>query len=167
MSDPRPSAPIMFGIQTENTDLLPWSWAEERLNAARNFWISSTRPDGRPHSRPIWAVWLDNALWYSTGSLARTNLVTNDAYEVHIDDGESVVIVEGRARPVHHEPDAVQRMCEVYSTKYDYPMTPHGDEIRSSDGQGGPVFVLDPEVAFGWIGEIERPTRWRFTSPTS
>jgi hypothetical protein len=153
----------MFGIQTANTDLLPWPWAEERLNSARNFWISSTRPDGRPHCRPIWAVWLNDALWYSTGSLARINLETNNAYGVHIDDGQSVVIVEGRARAIHDEPDAVQRMCDAYSAKYDHPIAPRGNEIRDSDGQGGPVFVLDPEVAFGWIGDLDRPTRWRFT----
>ena len=29
-------------------------------------WVCSTRPDGRPHAMPVWALWIDGALWFST-----------------------------------------------------------------------------------------------------
>ena len=36
-----------------------------RTTGSRRF-----RSDGRPHTRPVWGVWLDGAFWFSTGSLA-------------------------------------------------------------------------------------------------
>src|SRR2546423_7446408 len=45
---------------------VPWARAEERLRAAGGFWISTVRPDGRPHVTPLIAVWLDGALDFST-----------------------------------------------------------------------------------------------------
>ncbi|MEI6136703.1 MAG: pyridoxamine 5'-phosphate oxidase family protein [Chloroflexota bacterium] len=31
-----------------------------RLRTAMNYWIATTRPDGRPHAAPVWGVWLDD-----------------------------------------------------------------------------------------------------------
>lgn len=63
----------MFG-RTMASELLPWSWATERLVAARNYWIATTRANGRPHCRPVWGVWFEGVgLYFSTGSLARHN----------------------------------------------------------------------------------------------
>jgi hypothetical protein len=54
---PRASRPYMpgYGIQgpDEGSGLLPWSWAEQRLTASRNYWVTSLWPDGRPHSMPL------------------------------------------------------------------------------------------------------------------
>ncbi len=44
-----------------------------RLTAARYYWIGTTRPDGRPHSMPIWAIWTDDVLMFSTGRESRKN----------------------------------------------------------------------------------------------
>jgi hypothetical protein len=60
MDKPRASRPYMpgYGIlgPTKGSGLLPWSWAEERLTASRNYWVASSWPDGRPHSMPVWGV---------------------------------------------------------------------------------------------------------------
>jgi hypothetical protein len=45
----------------QGSGLLPWSWALERLRNARNYWLTTVWPDGRPHVMPVWAVWLDRA----------------------------------------------------------------------------------------------------------
>ncbi len=29
-----------------------------------NYWICTTRPDGRPHSIPVWGFWLDGGLYF-------------------------------------------------------------------------------------------------------
>ena len=164
VATPRASAPILFGARSDNTDLMPWSWATDRLSTAVTYWIATTRPDGRPHCRPVWAVWLDDALWFSTGSLARRNLPANDAVTVHLDDGDAALIVEGHARRVRDEA-ALQRMCDTYGQKYDWPMAPHGDEVRDRSGAGGPVFRVLPDVVFGWSAGFRRQTRWRFDHP--
>ena len=43
---------------------LPWSWAEEQLTDARNYWITTIGPTGRPHVRPVWGVWLDDTVQF-------------------------------------------------------------------------------------------------------
>src|SRR4051794_38828617 len=83
----------MFGGHPESQQL-PWAWAVGQLTAARHYWIGTTRPDGRPHSRPVWGVWLDNRFYFSTGSLAAGNLTSNAEITVHVESsaGEAVII---------------------------------------------------------------------------
>ena len=47
----------------------PASWQDtlEAIKQAEIFWISTVRADGRPHVTPLVAVWLDDALHFSTG----------------------------------------------------------------------------------------------------
>jgi hypothetical protein len=68
----RPDIPE-YGIlpADQGRGLLPWSWAQERLETSRNYWISTTRPDGRPHTTPIWGVWWENCFYFSAGNLTR------------------------------------------------------------------------------------------------
>lgn len=151
----------MYGEPAPPGDLLPWDWARDRLERARDYWIGTVRPNGRPHSRPVWAVWLPDGLWFSTGSLARHNLATNPEITVNLGDADEVVIVEGTAL---HVPDdeALRPMCEVYSAKYKYPISPIDGQVVDSSGTGGPAYLVRPRVIFGWDRRHTSPTRWRF-----
>ena len=60
-----------YGILPSAEGLLPWAWAQERLRASANYWLATTWPDGRPHVMPVWGVWLDGALWWSSGLRSR------------------------------------------------------------------------------------------------
>ena len=51
-----------YGIPESEEGMLRWNWAAERLEQARNYWVSTSRPDGRPHAMPVWGIWLDDAL---------------------------------------------------------------------------------------------------------
>src|SRR5690348_7591741 len=79
-SNDRPYMPG-YGIKgpSEGTGLLPWAWATERLASARNYWLSTTTPAGAPHAMPVWAVWLDDRLWFSSslGSRKIRNLTAD------------------------------------------------------------------------------------------
>lgn len=152
---------MLFGSPAPPGELLPWSWAEQRLSAAQNYWIATTRPSGRPHCRPVWGVWLPDGFWFSTGSLAARNLPRNDEITVHLEDGQEVVIVEGTA---HAETDeaSLQAMCDVYSRKYDYLITPAEGGVYDTSGLGGPAQHVTPRVVFGWDQEMSSPTRWTF-----
>ena len=63
----------------EKLDTCIWSWAVERLTSSRNYFAATVRPDGRPHSMPVWGVWLDDAFWFNTGGESRKakNLAAN------------------------------------------------------------------------------------------
>jgi hypothetical protein len=160
--DPETSQPRMFGGYIGSAEL-PWTWATERLTRARNYWIATTRPDGKPHSRPVWGVWLDDAFYFSTGSLAAPNLAARPAITVHLESGSEVVIIEGVAEPVG-DSALVERVVSLYNQKYDWNVDPHN--------LPGPFYAVRPQVAFGWhIDESElnpestglgTATRWRF-----
>src|SRR5437762_3294087 len=104
----------MYGRVGLDPVLLPWSWAETRLTAARSYWIASTRPDGRPHARPVWGVWQDGAFYFSTGSLAAGNLARDPHLTVHLDSGAEVVIIEGTATE-RDERDLTSRLAVAYN----------------------------------------------------
>ena len=156
-ADPIAERPHMpgYGIAEGEEGLLPWSWARERLEACRNYFVSSTQPDGRPHLMPVWAVWHDNRLYFSTAKTSRKarNLYANPACSVAIEGGAEALIVEGRAVTTD---DAVELtpVWKAYKQKYDW----------SIDNE--PMFVLHPTHAFAFIETANRfsstATRWRF-----
>jgi hypothetical protein len=52
-------------------NFLAWEWVTERLERSHSYWICSTRPDGRPHAAPVWGVWMDGAVVFSTDPSSR------------------------------------------------------------------------------------------------
>ena len=61
---------------------MPWSEARDRLELAEIFWISTVRPEARPHVTPLVAVWLDDALYFVTGENERK--AKNLTYNPHV-----------------------------------------------------------------------------------
>jgi len=45
-----------------------WAKAARYLEKAEIFWLSTVRPEGRPHVTPLLAIWLDGALYFCTGA---------------------------------------------------------------------------------------------------
>src|SRR5262245_3961591 len=45
-----------------------WTAVRQMIDEAELFWISTVRPDGRPHVTPLPAVWCDSALYFCTGA---------------------------------------------------------------------------------------------------
>jgi general stress protein 26 len=156
-NEPVASRPYMpgYGISESEEGLLPWSWAEERLASNRNFWVASTRPDGRAHLMPVWAVWHERALYFSTArrSTKARNLFANPNCTISTENGNEAVILEGT---VAHEEDhdVLRPVWDAYKAKYDWGL----------DGES--MFVLSPAVAFAFIEDAEdfaaAATRWRF-----
>jgi len=142
---------------------LPWVWAEERLVDARNYWVTTIGPRGRPHVRPVWGLWLDDTVQFSTGARHGSNIARDPRVTINLEDGDECVIVEGIAEAV--EDETVRRaFIEAYEPKYDWTMTLDFASV---------VYVVRPSVVFGWFAhDIAREatlfqataTRWRFPS---
>lgn len=83
----RPRFPTGYGIATDDEGLLPWSWAEERLEKARNYWIATAGASGAPHAMPVWALWVDGAVVFSTSPESRKgrNLARDPRVAVHLE----------------------------------------------------------------------------------
>jgi len=59
--EPKASRPHIpgYGLPKGKEGLLSWKWAEQRLEKSHNYWISTARPDGTPHTMVVWGLWLD------------------------------------------------------------------------------------------------------------
>jgi hypothetical protein len=154
----RPTSPASYWRSRP----LPWAWARQRLIDARNYWVVSVLPDGRPHSRPVWGVWSDEQLYFDTGSRIGANLMVNPEVTVHLESGDEVVILEGTVERVTDVEEG-HRFAAAYNPKY------HGELTEPP----GALFVVRPRVAFGWVSDptgLDGPgaifastgTRWDF-----
>jgi hypothetical protein len=156
MLEPKRSRPYIpgYGIPESEEGMLPWSHVLERIASPRNYWVSTTRPDGRPHATPVWAVWLDDILYFGGGPEARRsrNLDANPNLVVHLESGDDVVIIEGVAKkltPDNADPALLTRIDDAYEAKYN---------MR----HGTPVWAVHPKVVFAWTAYPTTVTRWTF-----
>jgi nitroimidazol reductase NimA-like FMN-containing flavoprotein (pyridoxamine 5'-phosphate oxidase superfamily) len=163
VTEPRVSRPYIaddYGIPKHLDGTLPWSWAEERLREAPVYWVASVRPSGRPHVTPIWAVWVDGAIWMEGGAQTRRfkNMSGNPAVVVTIERGNDAVIVEGDADLVTELDDAlVERLLAAYK-KY---VPTHGYEAQRSNWDAG-IWRVRPHKVLGWSKFPADTTRWTF-----
>ncbi|MFC9326143.1 pyridoxamine 5'-phosphate oxidase family protein [Kitasatospora sp. NPDC057015] len=168
MTDQEPVAELDARYSDDGAHPTEWPEARDRLAAAELYWLSTVRPDGRPHVTPLIAVWVAGALHFCTGGDERK--ARNLAHNSHcvLTTGTNTlhagldVVVEGVA--VRLADDAALRtVADAYVAKY-------GDEWRfevrdgyflSSDGND-PVFRVEPVTAFGFRKGEYSQTRWRF-----
>ncbi len=154
----RPNLPSGYGIlgRDEGKGLLPWSWAVERLAKARNYFLATARPDGRPHVAVIWGVWLDDRFYFLTFARSRKaqNLAKNPRCVLCPEHADEAIIVEGVVER-RTDPNAVTRFSTAYEAKY-----------NEGTGSISGVYAVRPSVAFAFISDhAEYPstaTRWRF-----
>ena len=146
----------MYGQPSEHPPLA-WEWVAAQLEAAPTYWVIP-RNDGYPHTRPVWGLWLDDALHLSIGSpVIRSALATDPRVSVHLDSGTDVVVVEGQVLPASSTDEAV---LAAYDAKYDW---------QYDEAQYGPISRVTPQAVVawrtgGWAGrESFRETgRWTF-----
>lgn len=141
----------------EGADLLPWSWAVERLQRERRFWLATARSDGTPHLMPVWAVWTGDGLAFSTGRETRKarNLTTRPRCSIATESAGEAVVVEGVAEELS-DPARLAAVDADYAAKY-------GSSMLVGDS---PVILVRPRVVLALVdgGPAVIPTRWRFPS---
>jgi uncharacterized pyridoxamine 5'-phosphate oxidase family protein len=157
----RPNIPG-YGLPKSKKGLLPWKWAEDRLNKSRQFWIATTRPDGRPHVMVIWALWMNGRVYFSTGTESRKarNLARNSACTICTDHAAEAVILEGEV-VTEKDVDVIRDFIPRYEKKYKWKLGEMADDLLSLKD---PVFYLRPKVGFGlWEKKFSTSaTRWLF-----
>ncbi|MBI3966464.1 MAG: pyridoxamine 5'-phosphate oxidase family protein [Chloroflexi bacterium] len=158
-----------YGISTELEGMLPWRFVSEQMTTSRNYWIATTRPDGRPHVAPVWGVWVDDAFYFGTGRTSRKarNLAANPALVVHLESGDDTVILEGTAEVVTDEQlqadDLLTRLGDAYAAKYVNPETGEPFRLEPDPTGSSVVYALRAHMVLAWR-ESDFPTsatRWR------
>ena len=168
-----PTAELDPRFSDPNATPTPWVEAREQLEGAKAYWLSTVRPDGRPHVTTIAAVWVDGALHFTTGQTERK--AKNLAHNANcvVTTGTSAfegldVVIEGDAVRVTDEA-RLQRLADAYVEKYDqlfvFDVRDGALWIEGSDDPGL-AFEVRPTKGFGFgKGVSFSQTRWRFTSP--
>jgi hypothetical protein len=151
-----------YGLPKSKKGLLPWNWAEQRLNKSRQFWIATTRPDKRPHVMVVWALWMNGLLYFSTGSTSRKtrNLAKNPKCTMCTDNAAEAVIIDGVVR-TERSVERIREFIRLYERKCKWKLGEMGDDLLAIKE---PVFYLQPKVAFGlWEKKFSTSaTRWLF-----
>jgi Pyridoxamine 5'-phosphate oxidase len=162
--DPRFSSP--------GATATPWAEATEQLEQAELFWLSTVRPDGRPHVTPLLALWLDGALYFSTGAEERK--AKNIAHNPHcilttgrnnLNEEGLDLVVEGDAMYVTDN-TLLRRVADLYEAKYgpDWHYDVRDSMIVGLRDNIALVFAVAPTTAFGFgKGAVFSQTSWQFT----
>jgi general stress protein 26 len=149
----------------------PWATVQEVLEDAQLSWVTTVRTDGRPHVTPLVAVWLDDAVHFTTGpgEQKAANLAGNPhvviATGCNTWDQGLDVMVEGEARSVTDRA-TLERLAAAWATKWNGRWAfgvVDGGFAHSDADVDGPVLVFavkpDKVLAFG-KGEFSH-TRYR------
>ena len=151
----------------------PWSQVQACLDQdkgrVRRAWLSTTCPDGTPHTMPLSAIWFDGAFYFNSGARTRKgrNLAANPRSVLTFSAGGFDLVFQGMTSRITDEP-SMDRLLEVYRA--------NGWPARVQDGQfyapfsapsAGPqpwnLYRMTVTTVFG-LG-VEEPysaMRWRF-----
>lgn len=151
----RPYTEGSYGIPEGQDGMLTWDFVTEAMSDDLFYWITTIRPDGKPHVRPTWGVWVDETFYCGGGERTRwiRNLSTNPDIVVHREDAEEVVIIEGTAERIDEETvdtALIEQVDTAYEDKYD---------VR----HGTPFFAVRPAFVFAWSNFPTDASRWKFT----
>jgi len=139
---------------------ISWSRVERRLRNAENYWLATTRPDGRPHSMPVYGLWEEGCFWFGTGlaSVKGRNIAAGSDAVVHLESGDDVVIVEGTAEVVADGADpnpVTPRLAAKYGMS--------AAEMEIDDpASGAALYRVRPKVVLAWLEGAFPQTRSRW-----
>jgi hypothetical protein len=153
---------------------LPWSRARDVMAADTpqenlTFFLATVRPDGRPHTAGVGAVWVDDTLYFVSGPGTRKsrNLAANPACSVSVRLRGIDLVLEGEAQRVT-DPATLERLAAVYR-EGGWPAEVDGDAFTapfSAPSAGPPpwhLYRLALRTAVGVAGaEPYGATRWTF-----
>jgi hypothetical protein len=167
MADAPPTGELDARFSSEGATATPWEEARDRFAGAQVYWLTTVRPNGRPHVTPLLSVWLDGAAHFCTGAgeqkarnMARSPLCAliagSDA------PGGLDVVLEGEAVRVTDEP-RLRRLADAWVAKYgeDWRFEVRDSAFAHAAG-AALVFEVAPAVAFAFGKEDEfSQTRYR------
>ena len=140
---------------------IPWSKIDHWLRAYRSIWLSTTRPNGKPHAVPVWYVWDGRRIYFISDRRFQKskNLKRQPWIVVHAGDGDDVIILEGPVQIVT-DSDELDLVDSAYRAKYVDP------------GSGAQASIFEPEVdlyrvdlkhVMAWeYGTVANRTDWEF-----
>lgn len=164
-----PTPEFHAGFSEPTAGAVPWVDVERILGSAEIFWLSTVRPDGRPHVTPLPAVWDGGALHICTGDEEQkaANLRRNPHCALStgtdkLHDGTDVV-VEGRAERITDHARLVE-LAALWKARHDWNYRVLDDTFDDGAGHIGLVFAVRPVKVLAFGKKPHSQTRYRFTN---
>ncbi|WP_298457615.1 pyridoxamine 5'-phosphate oxidase family protein [uncultured Cellulomonas sp.] len=101
---------------------------DERLTHAQIAWFSSVRPDGSPHTVPVWFIHDDESIWVASAPSSRkvANVSRNDRVAIAIDGSAPRTLVAQTSVELIDDPEEHPSIVAGYARKYSgYDLTDH------------------------------------------
>ena len=143
---------------------IPWRTIDIWLQSYRSVWLSTTRPDGRPHCVPVWYLWLpDEKLVYVVThytSVKAKNLQSQRYVVLCAGNADDTIILEGIAHLVTGAAEK-KRVNDLWMEKY---VDPHTG-TKATVGQSDEDRIYRVEIAhiMTWMyGVMSSRTDWYF-----
>ncbi len=138
-----------YGIEPAESGLLPWQWAQQRLEQAHNYWVATSGADGEPHLAAVWGVWVDSAFYFSSGANSRKvrHLKQRPQCSVAPEGAAEAIVVRGQAQ-LSGRPE---QATAAYKTKY-------GSDFPDA------LWLVRPRTVIAVVEAefTQRATRWTF-----
>ena len=154
-------------------DPIPWSRALQALEANdtshRTDFLATTRPDGRPHSAGVGAVWDNGKVYFvsGAGTLKSRNIARNPNCAMSMSLKGIDLVFEGTAERVTDD-ETLRRLAKRYA-EGGWPATVEDGAFTheySAPSAGPPpwnLYVLTPATVYGVMSdEPGGAMRWRF-----
>ncbi|MFE1593452.1 pyridoxamine 5'-phosphate oxidase family protein [Nocardia sp. NPDC058705] len=167
-------------IEATNLDIygdaeLPWSRAAQALDnyvggPGGPAFLSTVRPDGRPHTAAVGALWLDDGFYFTSGETTRKarNLAVNPACTIAVSLDGIDLVVEATATVVTAA-ETLERIAARYreagwSAEVDGAAFTAPYSAPSAGPAPWQLYFATPHTVIG-VGTAEPngATRWRLT----
>ncbi len=142
---------------------IPWGKVDAWLRGFRSIWVSTTRPDTRPHSVPVWYLWDGENIYFASNKSSQKakNLTTQREVVVHAGDGDDVIILEGTTEIVT-DPCEWQQINNAYMEKYVDPYSGAKATIAETDN----LYRVNVKRIMSWeYGVVDTRTDWKKDEP--
>lgn len=140
---------------------IPWSKIHHILLAFRSIWISTTRPDGRPHAVPVWYIWDGHNLYFISGrSLQKSRNLEHQPWSVaHAGDGDDVIILDGPVEIVTDR-EELEKIDAAYRAKY---VDPGSGAQATIFEPGADLYRINVRYVMAWeYATVADRTDWKF-----
>ena len=125
----------------------------QRFATANCSWLSTVRPDGRPHSAPVWHIWTGSRAYLVTKSTAVkvNNIRHYTGVVLTHPDPHKAIIIEGQAHIVQGKTNLLR---PLFKAKYDWDI--------ATDEDYNTIIEITPQKLLAW-GEEGAGHRKRWT----
>ncbi|MDT5039965.1 MAG: hypothetical protein QOE51_950 [Actinoplanes sp.] len=150
-----------------DTGPVPWATVDAVLAESEMFWLSTVRPDGRPHVTPLPAIWDRGVLHFCCGSQEQKSanlsrnpqcVLTTGTNRLH--SGLDVV-VEGVAERVTDRARLVE-LAALWKAQLDWDFEVGEHAFTDGAGRDGLVFGVAPGKVLSFGKGPYTQTRYRF-----